>query len=150
MKCPRMQVCLIGPGSLCLNSDPVHVALLIAGVAAGVGSAVAVLLLAFIILISVATSIMVVKSCKKKGECHFEMTGLYSGNTIIICVILLTANNDPEEPYYSTVYTGQPIAMKENDAYGCPPPARQEINVEENPAYRVTGQSGTTNRQIKA
>jgi len=47
------------------------------------------------------------------------------------------------------VYTGRPAAieMKENDAYGRPPPPRQKIIVEENPAYGVTGQNGGKNRQ---
>jgi len=49
---------------------------------------------------------------------------------------------DLEESYYSTVNTGQPdaIEMKENDAYQRPQPTQQEITVEENPAYDVTGQ----------
>ena len=47
-----------------------------------------------------------------------------------------------EEPYYSTVSTQQPdaIEMKENDAYGMPPPVRQQIIVEENPSYVATAQ----------
>jgi len=46
------------------------------------------------------------------------------------------------------VYAGQPdtIEMKENDAYGRPPPAQWEIIVEENPAYGVTGKNGTKKR----
>ena len=49
---------------------------------------------------------------------------------------------DLEEPYYSTVNTGQPdaIEMKVNDAYGRSQPTQQEITVEENPAYDITGQ----------
>ena len=81
----------------------------------------------------------------------FEIINI-SGNTQYTTHMLYcTANNDPEEPYYSTVYTGQPdaIAMKENDAYGCPLPAQQEIFIDENPAYlRVTGQNCTGNTQI--
>ena len=48
---------------------------------------------------------------------------------------------DLEEPYYSTVNTGQQdaIEMKENDAYGRSQPTQQEITVEENPTYDVTG-----------
>ena len=40
------------------------------------------------------------------------------------------------------VSTQQPdaIEMKQNDAYGIPPPVRQEIIVEENPSYIVTAQ----------
>jgi len=47
-----------------------------------------------------------------------------------------------DEPYYSTVYTGRPdaIEMKENDAYGMPPPVQQQIIVKENPAYTLTAQ----------
>jgi len=46
-----------------------------------------------------------------------------------------------EEPHYSTVSTQQPdaIEMKQNDAYGMPPPV-QEIIVEANPSYIVTAQ----------
>ena len=72
------------------------------------------------------------------------------GSFQVIQYILHTANHtDAEEPYYSTVYTGRPdaIEMKENDAYGRAPLARREIIVEENPAYGVTGQNGTKNRQ---
>ena len=49
---------------------------------------------------------------------------------------------DLEVPYYYTVNTEQPdaIEMKENDAYQRPQPTQQEITVEENPAYDVTGQ----------
>ena len=127
--------------------------LVTAGVAAGVGSAIAVLLLAIVILITVTASVAVVKSCKRKGECYFEMTGLsivQVADTIHYTCTLLTANNDPEEPYYSTVCTGQPdaIPLKENDAYGSMPPTPQQvIIVDDNPAYRVTGQNGSRNRQ---
>jgi len=40
------------------------------------------------------------------------------------------------------VNTGQSdvIEMKENDAYGRSQPTQQEITVEENPAYDITGQ----------
>ena len=56
-----------------------------------------------------------------------------------------TVNN--EQPYYSTVSAQQPdaIEMKGNDAYVKPPPAQQEIIVEENPAYTVTVQNFTRN-----
>ena len=64
--------------------------------------------------------------------------------------MLHTANHtDSEEPYYSTVYAGQSdaIEMKENDAYGRPPPAQREIIVEENLAYGVSVRNDSRNRQ---
>ena len=68
----RIQVGLIGPSS---DSNPTSTpcrlyVLIIADVAAGVGSAVAVLTLAIMITLIVTAGILVAKSCEKKGECH--------------------------------------------------------------------------------
>ena len=64
-----------------LPQSQVHVTLyvfIIAGVVAGVGSAVVVLLLIMVVLTGTA-SIAVVKSCKRKGEYHFRLAGLPYG-----------------------------------------------------------------------
>jgi len=47
------------------------------------------------------------------------------------------------------VYAGQSdaIEMKENDAYGRPPPAQREIIVEENLAYGVSVRNDSRTRQ---
>ena len=91
------------------------------------------------IALIVTASISLAKSCEKKDECHL---GLFWGRIIQYNCIFHTANADLEVPYYSTANTGQPdaIEMKENDAYQRPQPTQQEITVEENPAYDVTGQ----------
>lgn len=66
-----------------------------------------------------------VKSCKKKGECHF-LDHFVLPNLVILMHVFAysTANIDLEEPYYSTVNTEQldAIEMKVNDAYGRPLP----------------------------
>jgi len=106
-----------------------------AGIDAGVGSAAVVLLPTIMIVLTVTT---VVKSCKEKGKCHYGSFGIIS----IIQYILHTAKHtDSEEPYYSTVYAGQPdtIKMKENDAYWRPPPAQREIIVEETLLMELLG-----------
>ena len=98
-------------------------------------------------IVAIIASIVSVKSQGNDAivQCQkFILAGYYD------VVIYSTANTeDPyystviyEEPYYSTVSTQQPdaIEMKENDAYQRPQPTQQEITVEENPAYDVTGQ----------
>ena len=139
----KIQVGLTWPSS---DSNPTSTprrlyVFIIAGVAAGVGSAVGVLTLAIMIALIVTAGILVAKSCKEKGECHL---GLFWGRIMQYNSIFHTANVNSEEPYYSTMKTGQPdidvIVMKENDAYGRPLSAQQEFSVEENPAYDVTGE----------
>ena len=54
-----------------LTSTPCRLyVFIIAGVAAGVGSAVGVLTLAIMIALIATAGILVAKSCEKKGECH--------------------------------------------------------------------------------
>jgi len=63
-----------------LPQSQVHVTFyvfIIAGVVAGVGSAVVVLLLIMVVLTGTA-SIAVVKSCKRKGEYHFRLAALWT------------------------------------------------------------------------